>query len=353
MENIVIWGTGIISGFITRLINSGKVRNLNIVCYVETKPGRTEFEGLKVFPARELSKLEYTRVLVASTFVDEIRNYIHENNILEDSICYATEAKMAIINEGHGWNVDFDEMDPSEWISFMKNVLFTNSIAFIESVSEIGKDFSKYWRGEYLWQIENISESIKNNQENMLYSLFVPLLKPTDVMCEMACGWGMYSETLAKYVKHIDGIDYSAFQINVAKDNAKKNGITNIDYYVADARDYCFDKEYNAFVLMALLMYIQNDEAAAAILKKVYNAMSPGGYIFVKDSLIEMEESKVYGFDLIDSYTGCYRKISDYEKLYTDIGFKIIEKRILANDFYSGVVEKPSVGYLMKKECQP
>ncbi len=350
MENIVIWGTGIISGFITRLINSGKICNLNIVCYVETNPGRTEFEGLKVFPARELSRLEYARVLVASTFADEIRNYIHEIHIPESCICYATEAKIAIISDGDGWNVDFDDEDPKEWISFMKNVLFTNSIAFVESVSEIGKDFSKYWHGEYLWQIENISELLKNNQENMLYSLFAPLLKPTDILCEMACGWGLYSETLAKYVRHIDGIDYSTYQINVAKENAKKNGILNIDYYVADARDYCFDKEYNAFVLMGLLIYIQNDADAAAILQKIYNAMSPGGYIFVKDSLIEMEESKVYGFNLIDSYTGCYRKLSDYEKMYTNIGFKIVEKRILADDFYSGVVKKPSIGYLMKKE---
>ena len=119
---------------------------------------------------------------------------------------------------------------------------------------------------------------------------------------------------------------------------------------MADARDYCFDKEYNAFVLMGLLIYIQNDADAAAILQKIYNAMSPGGYIFVKDSLIEMEESKVYGFNLIDSYTGCYRKLSDYENMYTNIGFKIVEKRILADDFYSGVVKKPSIGYLMKKE---
>lgn len=349
MENIVIWGTGIISGFITRLIHEKKISNLNIVCYVETEPGRKEFEGLKVFPASELSGMEYSKVLVASTFVKEIRNWIVENNISETDICYAAERKIAIAGND-GWEVNFEDDDPKEWISFMKNVLFTNSIEFIESVSEIGKDFSKYWNVEGLYKVENISSSLKKNQEDMLYSSFIPHLKPTDILCDMACAWGFYSEMLAKYVKHIDAVDYSEYQISVARENSEKKGISNIEYYAADAREYCFDKEYDAFVMMSLLLNIQNDAEVVEILEKVYRAMSPGGYVFVKDSLTKMEESKVYGFDLRDSYTGCYRNMGDYEKMYTDMGFKIIEKRILADDFYTGVVEKPSVGYLMKKE---
>jgi len=351
MENIVIWGTGIISGFITRLIHEKKISNLNIVCYVETEPGREEFEGLKVFPASELSRLDYSKVLVASTFVQEIRNWIVENNISESDICYAAERKIAITRK-HGWEVNFEDDDPEEWISFMKNVLFTNSIEFIESVSEIGKDFSKYWHAEELYKAENISSSLKKNQEDMLYTSFIPHLKAADILCDMACAWGFYSEIFAEYVRHIDAVDYSEYQIRVAKENARKKGISNIEYYAADAREYCFDKEYDAFVMMGLLLNIQNDTEVVEILKKVYGAMNPGGYVFVKDSLTKMKEAKVYGFDLRDSYTGCYRNMGDYEKMYTDIGFKIIEKRILADDFYTGVVEKPSVGYLMKKEHQ-
>lgn len=347
MENVVIWGTGIISGFITRLINSGKICNINIVCYVETKPGRDTFEGLKVFPASELSKMEYSRVLVASTFADEIRNYILENGISESNIYYVTKEKIAITNNS-GWKINFDNDDPKQWISFMKNVLFTNSIEFIESVSEIGKDFSTYWHSEDLFNIQNISSKLKEKQENMLESLFIPQLKPTDILCDMACAWGMYSEKLSKYVKHIDGVDYSEYQIKTAKESAKKNSISNVDYYTADAREYSFNKEYNAFVLMALLMYIQSDAEAVNILTNIYNAMSDDGYMFVKDSLTEMKE-KVYGFNLLNSYTACYRNMDEYEKMYTEIGFEIVEKRILADDFYSGVVDKPSIGYLMKK----
>lgn len=349
MQNIVIWGTGIISDFLSRLIFTKIISNINIVCYVETKPTKKEFNGLQVFPASELNKIENSKVLVASTFVKEIKKYILENNLSAANICYVTEEKIAI-TRNNGWQIVFEDDAPAEWISFMKNVLFTNSIEFIESIPEIGKDFSKYWHTTDLWRIENISESLKKNQENMLYSLFAPLLKPTDILCDMACGWGMYSENLAKYVRHIDGIDYSAHQIDVAKENAKKNGISNIEYYAADAREYHFDKEYNAFVMMALLLYIPSNKEAMEILKKIYNAMSPGGYILVKDSLTEMSESQIYGLNLVNSYTGCYRNINDYEKMFADVGFEIIEKRLLADDFYSGVVKKPSIGYLMKRE---
>lgn len=350
MESIVIWGTGTISGFITKLINKKKINNLNIVCYVETEPDRIEFEGLKVFPASELSKIQYSKVLVANTFAKEIQNWIFQNNIPESDICYVTESKISIIRNNNGWKINFEDDNPTEWISFMKDVLFTNSVGFIESVSEIGKDFSKYWHGERLHKVENISSLLKKNQEDMLSSLFIPQLMCTDILCDMACAWGVYSEMLAKYVKHVDAIDYSEYQINVAKENSRKNGIFNIKYYAADAREYYFDKEYDAFIMMGLLMYIQNDAEVIEILKKVYAAIRPGGYIFVKDSLTEMKEPKVYGFNLLDSYTGCYRNTNDYEKMYIDIGFEIIEKRILADDFYTGVVEKPSVGYLMKKK---
>ena len=349
MENIVIWGTGIISGFITKLIHEKKISNLNIICYVETAPGRKEFEGLQVLPASELGKIPYSKIVVASTFVKEIRKWIIENNIPESDICFVTESKIAIAGN-EKWKIDFENDDPEKWISFMKNVLFSNSIEFIEAVSEIGKDFSKYWQTEGLYKVESISASLKKNQEEMLHSTFIPCLKSTDNLCDMACAWGYYSEIFAKYVKHVDAVDYSKCQIGEAKQNAQKKNIFNIDYYVADAREYCFDKKYDAIVMMSLLLYIQSDTEVLEILKRVYAAMRTGGYLFVKDSLTVMKEPKVYGFNLIDSYTGCYRNMVSYEKMYTDIGFKIIEKRILANDFYTGVVEKPSVGYLIKKE---
>lgn len=346
-KNVVIWGTGIISSFITRLINDKIIRNLSIVCYVETNPSRVVFEGLKVFPAIELSKLEYAKVLVASTYVCEIKNWILENHIPASDICYVTEEKIAITYED-GWKINLENDNPQTWISFMKNVLFTNSMEFIESISEIGKDFSKYWLAKDLWRTENVSDLLTKNQVDMLESLFIPRLKPTDILCDMACAWGKYSEMLAKYVRHIDGIDYSEWQINEAIRNAKAKEITNIKYHTADAREYLFDKKYDAFVLMALLIYIPDDADVRNIIQKIYNSMHTGGILFAKDSLTQTKYS-VYGYNLLNSYTGCYRNMSSYEKMYTDMGFEILEKRILADDFYTGVVEKPSVGYLMKK----
>lgn len=348
MEKVVLWGTGIISGFITRLINSGKISNVKIACYVESHPSRLEFEGLKVFPASALSRMEYSRVLVASTFVNEIRSFMLENGISESLACFVTEEKITIF-QNDGWQMDFNHAAPPEkWISFMKNVLFTNSIEFVEAISETGRDFSKYWHVKDLYKAENISPDLKKNQEDMLESLFMPLLKPTDILCDMACAWGMYSERFAAHVKHVDGLDYSEFQIKAAIENARKHGMSNIAYYAADARKYSFDKKYDAFVMMGLLLCIQSDADAINILTNIYNSMRAGGYLFVKDSLTKMRE-KVYGFNLLNSYTGCYRNMDEYEKMYTDMGFEIVEKRVLAEDFYSGVVDKPSIGYLMKK----
>ncbi len=349
MENIVIWGTGTISGFITKLIQEKRINNLKIVCYVETVPTKKEFEGLEVFPVSELNRIQYSKILVASTFAREIQNWIFQSNIPERDVCYVTERKVAITRRNNGWEMNFEDDTPVEWVSFMKNVLFTNSLELLESVSEIGRDFSKYWSGEGLYKVENISSLLKKNQEDMLFSSLVPQLRSTDILCDMACAWGFYSEMFARYVKYVDAIDYSEYQINVAKENSVKNGVSNIKYYAADAREYSFDKIYDVFVMMSLLLNIQNDAEVMEILKKVYVAMRPGGYVFVKDSLTEMKETKVYGFNLLDSYTGCYRNMNFYEKMYKDIGFEILEKRILADDFYTGVVEKPSVGYLMRK----
>jgi 23S rRNA (uracil1939-C5)-methyltransferase len=57
---------------------------------------------------------------------------------------------------------------------------------------------------------------------------------PQDVVFDLFCGTGTIGLFLAKYVKKIIGIEINEDSINAADNNAQKNNVFNVDFYVSD-----------------------------------------------------------------------------------------------------------------------
>ena len=78
---------------------------------------------------------------------------------------------------------------------------------------------------------------VNYNQMLKLYALIkeLSLVKSTDEVLDLYCGIGTISMYLARYAKHVTGVEIVEAAINNAIDNAKLNNMNNLEFVLADA----------------------------------------------------------------------------------------------------------------------
>ena len=62
-------------------------------------------------------------------------------------------------------------------------------------------------------------------------------LKETDTLCDVYCGAGTSSLMMARHCRHVTGIEIVPEAIENAKENALRNGISNVDFHTGKAED--------------------------------------------------------------------------------------------------------------------
>ncbi len=77
---------------------------------------------------------------------------------------------------------------------------------------------------------------INSSINTQMINLAIDLLEPNanDNILDLFCGLGNFSTPLAKHCQSVTGIEVSQNMIQRAKNNAKHNGLTNINFHVAD-----------------------------------------------------------------------------------------------------------------------
>lgn len=96
------------------------------------------------------------------------------------------------------------------------------------------------------------------------------------------CGTGMHDTHLARLGYQCTGVDVSSAMVELAKDNAKKNGL-EIDYQVADIRTYEAKQKYDAVIsLFHVICYQNRNENVLDTFKSARSILNPGS-IFIFD----------------------------------------------------------------------
>lgn len=72
------------------------------------------------------------------------------------------------------------------------------------------------------------------NQKLVQQAIALLEIKPTDIILDLFCGLGNFSLAMARYAKHVVGVEGDIEMVKRARLNAQKQGITNIDFYAAD-----------------------------------------------------------------------------------------------------------------------
>src|SRR5262245_29117389 len=65
----------------------------------------------------------------------------------------------------------------------------------------------------------------------------------TDALLDIGCGTGQSTRDLAHSVDHAFGLDLSSRMLEYARDRAKEEGLTNVEFEQGDAQVYSFTPE--------------------------------------------------------------------------------------------------------------
>lgn len=103
---------------------------------------------------------------------------------------------------------------------------------------------------------------------------------------DVACGQGFFSALISNKFNtaKIDSFDLAETLINIAKENANKNKITNINYHIADAVSYTNDiKDFKpgTYDLAYCVLAIQNIENVKKVIENVKISLKDGGRLII------------------------------------------------------------------------
>ncbi len=95
---------------------------------------------------------------------------------------------------------------------------------------------------------------------------------------DIGCGTGRHSIELAKRGYQVTGFDLSKVQIDKAKENAEKQGVS-VDFFVADAREKQFENQFDLAIMLCEggFSLMETDEMNFEILKNAALSLKKGG----------------------------------------------------------------------------
>ena len=143
-------------------------------------------------------------------------------------------------------------------------------------------------------------ELIKRSTPEVDFIERVLKLRPGAKILDLGCGEGRHSIELARRGYIVKGVDISPVLIDAAKDRAARLGVP-VEFEVADIREYAVDEEYDAILLMFVVLGDSGDEDDDfKILKNSYKSLRKGGKIlasFMNASRQIVKENKKFDIE--------------------------------------------------------
>ncbi len=162
------------------------------------------------------------------------------------------------------------------------------------------------------------------------------ILKNDDKVLELACGTGIISLGIADLAKNIIAVDISPKMISVAKEKAKSQSISNVDFQVADGYSLPYEDGYFDVILLFNAIHIVKEPNT--LLAEAYRLLKQNGYLvtatdcyaepvpfLIKTKLVLNKILKALGYI---KHLSSFRK-KDVINLLKESKFEIIEDSIL------------------------
>jgi 2-polyprenyl-3-methyl-5-hydroxy-6-metoxy-1,4-benzoquinol methylase len=101
---------------------------------------------------------------------------------------------------------------------------------------------------------------------------------------DIGCGFGLFSLYYASIASRLEirGLDLNPGRIAMARRAARRLGLANVTYEVADARDYRSGGDYAAAYMLDIIHHVE-EESVRPLLEQLAKAVRSGGRLIIKD----------------------------------------------------------------------
>ena len=184
----------------------------------------------------------------------------------------------------------------------------SNSLEYISKHYDLGNEFFSTWLDKSLTYSSAIYEDNNNDLEKAQKTKYQKLidllhLNNGDKILEIGCGWGGFSEYLAKnYNVIIDCITISRKQFEYTKNKIFKNGLNNkVNVMFLDYRD--LKDKYDKIASIEMIEAV-GEKYLDQYFSKIKSSLKPNGYVAIQ------------GITIRDDLFDRYRKNEDFIQKY-------------------------------------
>jgi len=163
------------------------------------------------------------------------------------------------------------------------------------------KKTKKFWegRGEKVSDSYSSLQSVTNvksimgaeyrdkTEKKLLYSI-VPFNKDL-VVLDLGCGTGRWTLDIAKKVKQVVGIDFAESLLDIARKDAKKQGLKNVVFVETSLNDYPYDKQFDIVYAGSVFQYLE-DKELEEVLGSIKKCLTKEGFFITRDTLTSKEQ---------------------------------------------------------------
>ena len=164
--------------------------------------------------------------------------------------------------------------------------------------------------------------------------LAIAALQPGEVVLDLGSGGGIDCFLAAQRVGpegRVIGLDMTPDMIKLARRNAKKMGVTNVDFRYGEMEEIPLPDESVDVIISNCVLNLSPDKGA--VFAEAFRVLRPGGRLSVSDMVIDGDlPAAIRG--RLDAWAGCIAGALD-EGVYLDgmrgVGFEKVE--VLSRDF--------------------
>jgi SAM-dependent methyltransferase len=139
---------------------------------------------------------------------------------------------------------------------------------------------SYYSRRAYYWNLidEERPERYKRELDFIEHAFSNNATRPIAKVLDIACGNGRHLLGLAKHGYECTGLDYTPENIQIARKNAKREGVS-IKLLQGDSTQLNYEDEFDAILAVNVLHLLPNDNDVLKCLCLIHRALRSGGLL--------------------------------------------------------------------------
>ena len=149
---------------------------------------------------------------------------------------------------------------------------------------------------------------------------------------DIGCENGKYSFNFSKIFEEVVGIDFAAYSLKIAQQEAKKRNISNCTFRCADIKNFK-TKKIDVIFVGGVLMYI-NDRDLPVVLKNINNQLNDNGRIILREPLMR-SKSLIKN----EEYHVIYRSMQVLKEALRREGLKIVHQELNKGYTYGIIVD--------------